>query len=63
MKHNKHRLLFLCYLLYFKHYCCDYWEAEKYFVRAEAQKRYCKNIIRFHVETNSDSEYDQQLKA
>lgn len=62
MKHNKHKLLFFMVLITLFSIVIVIVGSRKNVVRAEVQKDIAKNIIRFHVRANSDSEYDQQLK-
>lgn len=62
MKRKKHRLLFFMAFIAFSSMMLVVVGSRKNVVRAEAQKDIAKNIIRFHVRANSDSEYDQQLK-
>ncbi len=62
MKRKKHRLLFFMLFIVFLSIIVVIVGSRKNVVHAEAQKDIAKNIIRFHVRANSDSEYDQQLK-
>lgn len=62
MKRNKHKLLFFMVLITLFSIVIVIVGSRKNVVRAEVQKDIAKNIIRFHVRANSDSEYDQQLK-